>query len=31
LLAEIAQTVTASEDVDEELRHLFEAIRARPS
>ena len=26
-----AQTVAAPEDVDEELRHLFEAIRSRPS
>ncbi len=31
VLAEIAQTVTRPEDVEEELRHLFEAIRARPS
>jgi RNA polymerase sigma-70 factor (ECF subfamily) len=31
VLAEIAQTVTAPEDVDEELRYLFEAIRPRPS
>jgi hypothetical protein len=31
VLAEITETVTAPEDVDEELRHLFEAIRSRPS
>jgi RNA polymerase sigma-70 factor (ECF subfamily) len=31
VLAEIAQTVAGPEDVDEELRHLFEAIRARTS
>ena len=31
VLAEIAQTVAAPEEVDEELRHLFEAIRSRPS
>jgi RNA polymerase sigma-70 factor (ECF subfamily) len=31
VLAEIAQTVTAPEDVEEELRHLFDAIRSRPS
>ncbi len=31
VLAEIAQTVAAPEDADEELRHLFEAIRSRPS
>ncbi len=31
VMAEIAQTVAAPEDVDEELRHLFEAIRSRPS
>ena len=28
LLAEIAQTVTAPEDAEEELRHLFEAVRS---
>jgi RNA polymerase sigma factor (sigma-70 family) len=31
VLAEIAQTVAAPEDADEELRHLFEAIRSRRS
>ena len=31
VLAEIAQTVTAPEDVEDELRHLFEAIRSRPA
>jgi RNA polymerase sigma factor (sigma-70 family) len=31
VLAEIAQTVAAPEEVDEELRQLFEAIRSRPS
>ena len=31
VLAEIAQTVSTPEDVEEELRHLFEAIRSRPS
>ena len=31
VMAEIAQTVSAPEDADEELRHLFEAIRSRPS
>jgi RNA polymerase sigma-70 factor (ECF subfamily) len=31
VLAEIAETVAAPEDVDEELRHLFEAIRSQPS
>jgi hypothetical protein len=30
-VAEIVQTVAAPEDADEELRHLFEAIRSRPS
>jgi len=31
VLAEIAQTVAAPADVDEELRHLFEAVRWRES
>jgi RNA polymerase sigma factor (sigma-70 family) len=31
VLAEIAQTVAAPEEVSEELRHLFQAIRSRPS
>jgi RNA polymerase sigma-70 factor (ECF subfamily) len=31
VLAEIAQTVSTPEEVDEELRHLFDAIRSRPS
>ncbi len=31
VLAEIAQTISAPEDADEELRYLFEAIRSRPS
>ena len=31
VLAEIAQTVTGPEDVEDELRHLFEAIRSRPA
>jgi RNA polymerase sigma-70 factor (ECF subfamily) len=31
VLAEIAQTVAAPADVDEELRHLFEAVRWRAS
>jgi RNA polymerase sigma-70 factor (ECF subfamily) len=31
VLAEIAQTVTVPEDAEDELRHLFEAIRSRPS
>jgi DNA-directed RNA polymerase specialized sigma24 family protein len=31
VLAEIAQTVSTPEDADEELRHLFEAVRSRPS
>lgn len=31
VLAEIAQTVAAPADVDEELRHLFQAVRGRES
>jgi RNA polymerase sigma-70 factor (ECF subfamily) len=31
VLAEITQTVTVPEDAEDELRHLFEAIRSRPS
>jgi RNA polymerase sigma factor (sigma-70 family) len=31
VLAEIAQTVSTPEDAEEELRHLFEAVRSRPS
>ena len=31
VMAEIAQTVTSPDDVEEELGHLFEAIRSRPS
>ncbi len=31
VLAEIAHTVTSPDDIEEELQHLFEAIRSRPS
>jgi RNA polymerase sigma-70 factor (ECF subfamily) len=31
VLAEVAQTVSTPEDVEEELRHLFEAVRSRRS